>query len=128
MLNLRNALRLDAAASGGLGVALLVLFNPAKHELGLPVALSVTVGVLLLAWAGFLAWVTLNPSRALIREVIALNVGYVALSVAFAVSDWVSLTVLGVAFVLVQAVAVLGVAVGQVVCLPRADREAAVAA
>ncbi len=127
MLNLRNALRFDAAASGGLGVALLVLFKPAEDELGLPVALSVTVGVLLLAWAGFLVWVALNPSRVLVREVIALNVAYVALSVAFAVADWVSLTGLGVAFVLVQAVAVLGVAAGQVVCVPRADREAVAA-
>ena len=127
MLNLRNALRVDAAASGGLGVALLVLFNPAEDQLGLPVALSVTVGVLLLAWAGFVAWVALNPSRALVREVIALNVGYVALSVAFAVADWVSLTGPGVAFVLVQAVAVLGITAGQLVFLPREDREAVAA-
>ena len=127
MLNIHNALRLDAVASGGLGVALLVLFSLAENELGLPVALSVTVGVLLLAWAGFVAWVALNPSRALIREVIALNVGYVVLSVVFAVTDWASLTGPGVAFAVVQAVAVLGVAVGQVVCLPRDDREAVAA-
>ena len=127
MVNLRTVLRLDAAASGGLGVLLLVLFDPAQEVLGLPVALSVTVGVLLLAWAGFVAWVALNPSRALVREEIALSVGYVVLSVVLAVTDWASLTGPGVAFVVVQAVAVLGLTVGQVACLPRADREAVAA-
>jgi hypothetical protein len=125
MLNLRPALRpvlqLDAVASGGMGVLLLVLFSPAEDELGLPVALSVTVGVLLLGWAGFVTWVAQKPSRGLVREVIGLNLVYVVLSVVFAFADWVSLTDLGVAFVLVQAAAVVGFVAGQVVGLRSDD-------
>ena len=122
MFDLRPVLRLDAAASGGLGVLLLALFNPAEDELGLPVALSVTAGVLLLVWAGFVSWVARKPSRGLVREVIGLNLGYVVLSVVFAFADWVSLTDLGVAFVLVQAAAVVGFVAGQVAGLPSDDR------
>lgn len=122
MFDLRTVLRLDALASGGLGVLLLVLFDPAGDELGLPVALSVTVGVLLLGWAGFVSWVAQRPSRPLVTEVIVLNLGYVVASVVLAFSDWVALTDLGVAVVLVQAVAVLGFAAGQVVGLRTSDR------
>jgi hypothetical protein len=128
MLSLRNVLRLDAAASGGLGVLLLVLFDPAEKELGLPVALSLAVGVLLLAWAAFVAWVSVATPRALVREVVALNIAYVALSVLVVVADWATLTDLGVAFVLVQALAVLGLTIGQLAGLRTGDDRAAVAA
>lgn len=114
MLDLRTMLRLDAAASGGLGVLLLVLFAPARDELGLPVALSVTVGALLLAWAGFVGWVSTHLRRSWVLEVVVLNVAYVGLSVVVAISAWVSLTGLGVAFVLAQAAAVLLLTLGQV--------------
>lgn len=122
MFDLRTMLRLDALASGGVGVLLLVLLNPAEDELGLPVALSVTVGVLLLGWAGFVGWLAQRPSRPLVTEVIALNLGYVVASVVFAFADWVALTDLGVAFVLVQAVAVLGFAGGQILGLRTSGR------
>jgi hypothetical protein len=121
MLDLRTVLRLDAAASGGLGVLLLLLFSPAEDELGLPVALSVAVGALLLAWAGFVTWVASGPSRTRVSAVIGLNLAYVAGSVALALADGVDLTGLGVAFLLVQAVAVLGLTARQVALLPRAS-------
>lgn len=113
MFTLRNVLRLDAAASGGLGLLLLVLFSPVESELGLPVALSLTVGALLLGWAAFVAWVAVGLRASYVREVIALNVVYVLGSVLFAVSGWVELTDLGVAFVLAQALAVLVLTVEQ---------------
>lgn len=100
---------------------MLVLFHPVEDELGLPVALSVTVGVLLLGWAGFVGWLAQHPTRPLVTEVIALNLAYVVASVVFAFADWVALSDLGVAFVLVQAVAVLGFAVGQIAGLRRSD-------
>jgi hypothetical protein len=125
MLNLRNVLRLDAAASGGLGVLLVVLFVPAEDELGLPVAMSVTVGVLLVAWAAFVGWVSVGTPRSFVREVIALNLGYVVLSLVFAIADWASLTGLGVALVVVQALAVLGLTVAQVAGLRTDDRSVA---
>lgn len=122
MFTLRNVLRLDALASGGLGVLLLALFSPAEDQLGLPVALSLTVGALLLVWAGFVAWVAADPRPSYVREVIVLNAVYVLGSIVFAVSGWAGLTDLGVAFVLLQAVAVLGLTVGQAVTLRGADR------
>jgi hypothetical protein len=132
MLGLRNVLRLDAAASGGLGALLLVLVGPAEDNLGLPVAMSVTAGVLLLAWAGFVALVARNPARSLVREVIGVNLLYVAASAVFAWVDRVDLTGLGVAVVLVQAVAVLCLTAMQIACArldqPRRDDLDAVAA
>lgn len=122
MFDLRTVLRLDALASGALGVLLLVLFDPADDELGLPVALSVTVGILLLGWAGFVGWVAQRPSRSLVTEVVALNLVYVVASAVFAFAERVALTDLGVAFVLVQAAAVLGLAAGQVAGLRTNDR------
>lgn len=122
MFDLRTILRLDAAASGALGVLLLVLPVPARDQLGVPVPLSLSVGVLLLAWAAFVAWVSSHRRRPWVTEVVALNVVYVALSVVLAASDWVALTGLGVGFVLLQATAVLLLTLGQVAAL-RTGRE-----
>lgn len=122
MFTLRTVLRLDAAASGGLGLLLLVLAGPAEDHLGLPVGLALVVGALLLAWAGFVGWVSVRPSRGLVREIALLNLAYVALSVAFALGDWATLTTLGTVLVVVQAVAVLGLAAAQLALLPVGDR------
>lgn len=119
MFDLRTVLRLDAAASGGLGLLLLVLFAPARDELGLPVPLSLTVGVGLLVWAAFVGWVSVGLQRTWVREVIALNGVYVGASVTFAVAGWAELTDLGTAFVLVQAAAVLGFGVLQYLSVQR---------
>jgi hypothetical protein len=121
MFDLRRILRLDALASGGLGVLLLVASGPAEELLGLPVALSLTVGGLLLAWAGFVGWVSTHLRRAWVAEVVALNLAYVVASVVFALAGWVALTGPGVAFVLAQAVAVLGLTTAQAASL-RAGR------
>lgn len=117
MFDLRTVLRLDALASGGLGALLLVASGPAEELLGLPVALSLTVGGLLLAWAGLVAWVSTHLRRSWVAEVVALNVAYVVASVVLALAGWVALTGLGVAFVLVQAVAVLGLTAAQAASL-----------
>lgn len=127
MLNIRTFLRLDALASGGVGLLLLVLANPAKDELGLPIAFSVIAGLGILAWAGFVGWVSIKAPRPLVAEVIALNLVYVAASLALAVADWVDLTDLGVAVVVAQAVAVLGLTVGQFVGFRADDRTPAAA-
>lgn len=113
MFNIRTFLRLDAVASGGVGLLLLVLAGPAKDELGLPIAFSVIAGIAILAWAGFVAWVSVKAPRPLVVEVIALNLVYVAGSLALAVADWVDLTDLGVGIVVAQAIAVLGLTIGQ---------------
>lgn len=104
MFTLRQSLQLDAIASGAMGVGLAALASPAEKHLGLPVGLSIGVGIFLLVWAGFVGWAASRDSRALGREIALLNVGWIALSVvALSVLD---LTGVGVAFVIVQAAAV----------------------
>jgi len=119
MFDLRTVLRLDAAASGGLGLLLLVLFAPARSELGLPVVFSLIVGVALLAWAALVSWVSIAVSRTWVKEVIAFNAVYVVTSAALALEGWIALTELGVAFVLVQALAVLALTVAEFAGLRR---------
>ena len=120
---LTTALRLDVLASGGLGLLLLLLTGPAEDELGMPVGFTVAAALVMLGWAGFVARVSMHPSRGLVQEVVALNLVYVAASVLVAVTGWVSLTDLGVAFVLVQGLAVLGLTVWQFAGLRAGDRE-----
>jgi hypothetical protein len=119
MFDLRTVLRLDAAASGGLGLLLLVLFAPARGELGVPVMFSLIAGVALLAWAALVSWVSVAVNRTWVKEVISFNAVYVVASVALVLEGWIALTELGVAFVLVQALAVLGLTVAQLAGLRR---------
>jgi hypothetical protein len=128
MFELRPVLNLDALASGGLGVGLIVLASVLDGPLGLPIAVSVVVGASLVAWAGFVAWVARQGSATLVKEVIALNVAYVVASVVFVVGGWVELTGLGVAFVMLQAAAVVALTLMQVAALRQGrDRNAVLA-
>ncbi len=102
----RTLLRLDAVASGGLGLVLVALAEVLESPLGLDVTLSVVVGLGLLAWAGFVTWVSAHPSPSMVLEVVALNLGWVAASITFAIGGWGGLTGWGVLFVLAQALAV----------------------
>ena len=122
MINVRTFLRLDALASGALGVLLLVLVKPAEDELGMPIGFTVASALLMIGWAAFVGWVSIEARRPLVKEVIALNVVYVAASLLIAVEDWVALKDLGVAFVLVQGLAVLGLTVGQFIGFRADDR------
>ena len=106
MNQIRTLLRLDALASGGLGVLLIALAGVLESPLGLNVTLSVAVGLGLLAWAGFLTWVSAHPSPSMVLEVVVLNLVWVAASVTFAIGGWGGLTGWGVLFVLAQALAV----------------------
>ena len=103
-----NALRLDAAASGALGVALAVATPVVEDWLGLPVPLSLGVAGFLLAWAALCAWVARDPRPGRVREISVLNLGWVGASVAFLLLDPVGLTTLGAVLVVVQALAVVG--------------------
>ena len=105
---LRLALRLDAAASGALGL-LALLAGPAVDELlGTRRALLWPVGLFLVAYATLL-WIMAVPasvSRPSVRIVIAGNLLWVVASVAVVATGWLALTGLGVALVLAQAAAV----------------------
>lgn len=114
MSDIRTLLRLDALTSAGLGVALLALARVLDDALGLTVILSVVAGIVLLAWAGFVTWVSMECRPALVREVVVLNVVWVVASIVFAVVSWGGLTGWGVLCVLAQAVALAGLTILQV--------------
>jgi hypothetical protein len=114
MFDLRTALRLDALASGGLGALLLATAGLLDEPLGLPVGLTLAVGGVLLVWSGLVGWISVGAWEPLAKEVVAGNVVWIAASAVFAVSGWVELTGLGVAFVVAQAAAVAGLTCLQV--------------
>ncbi|MBP2471470.1 hypothetical protein JOF53_000342 [Crossiella equi] len=116
---LRLALRLDAVASGGLGLLLLATSGLLADLLGLPQPLLLTAGGILVVFAAFVAWLGLRatPSRTGTKEVVAVNVLWLLASVAVAVL--VPMNGLGLAFVLAQAGAVAVFAELQVVGLRR---------
>jgi hypothetical protein len=124
---LRLALKLDAVATGALGVLSLVSGPLLNDLLGTPVALLWPTGLFLIAYAAAI-WVTaVRPTinRAAAWAAVVLNLLWVADSVVLVVAGWLPLTVLGTAFVVVQAVAVLLFADLQFVGLRRARPVAA---
>jgi hypothetical protein len=106
---LRLALRLDAAASGALGVLLAAGGALLDGLLDIPTAVLVPVGAFLVLYAAGLWLVGSRPrvSRPAVRVVVAGNLGWVAASVVAAAAGWWSPTAAGTAFVLVQAAAVV---------------------
>jgi hypothetical protein len=119
---LRAALKLDAVASGGVGALLLALGGPLADPLGPPAGFLRAVGVFLLGWAAAVWLVGARPRVAgpAAWAVIMGNLLWVAGSVALVVAGWVSLTALGVGFVLAQAAVVALFAESQLVGLRRA--------
>jgi len=103
---LRNVLRIDAALSGLTALALMADAEPLAAWTGLPSAALQGVGVALIPWAGWLAWLGSRASvhGAVIGTVIALNFVW-ALDCALAAFGVVgSPQGLGVAVLAVQAV------------------------
>jgi hypothetical protein len=106
---LRFALRLDAAASAGLGVVMLALSGKLDDWLGTPTAFTVGVGVFLLVWAAALALIA-RPSAISVPAawtVVGLNVVWIAASLAVAFGGAFDLTGWGVALLALQAAPVL---------------------
>lgn len=106
---LRLALKLDAVASGAIGVLSLAAGPVLEDRLGAPLAVLWPVGVALVAWAAAL-WIVATRaevSGTAARSVVALNLLWVVASVVAVAGDWMSLTALGTAFVLLQAAAVV---------------------
>ncbi|TWD80943.1 hypothetical protein FB561_2041 [Kribbella amoyensis] len=103
---LTQVLRLDAVASGGLGVLLLAAGWALDGPLGLPLGLSLGAGAFLLLWAAALLMIGRGPAlnRTAVTEVIVVNVAWVIASLALLFL--VDLTGLGIAFVIAQAAAV----------------------
>ena len=109
---LRYALLIDALVSGSFGVLIAVAGAWLQPWLGLPTALLFWVGLALLPYALFLFVLARRPTLGcgIVRLVIGLNILWVIDSVALLVSGWVAPTLLGMAFVLAQALVVAGFA------------------
>jgi hypothetical protein len=105
---LRQSLRLDAAASGALGVLLAAGGALLDELLGIPTAVLVAVGGFLVAYAAALWLVGSRPevSRPAARLVAAGNLLWVAASVVAVAAGWWSPTALGTGLVIAQAAAV----------------------
>jgi hypothetical protein len=107
-LDLRAFLRLDAVASGALGLAAAAGAGVLDTLLGLPAGLLLGVGVFLVVYAAglvALAGRTVIPRPATWVVVLG-NSAWVLASLGLVVGAWDRLTVLGVAIVLAQAAAV----------------------
>jgi hypothetical protein len=109
---LRNALLIDAAASGATGLLLIVGAGLLEGLLGLPVALMREAGLILIPYVAFVAYVGTRAevSPGSVWTIIAANALWTVASVLLLVSGWVAPTALGYAFVIAQAavVALLG--------------------
>lgn len=105
---LRLVLKLDAVATGAVGLLSVAAGSALDGRLGLPLALLLLVGLFLLAYAAFI-WIIgsrPNVNRSATWTAVVINLAYVAGCVAVVAASPFSLTALGVAFVLVQAAAV----------------------
>jgi hypothetical protein len=105
---LRTVLRLDAVASGALGVAAAAGSGVLDTALGLPGGLLLGVGVFLVVYAVGLVVLAARPAipRPATWVVVLGNSAWVLASLGLAVGAWEQLTVLGVVVVLAQAAAV----------------------
>ena len=109
---LRRVLWLDAATCTGMAVLLLAGGGLLEPLLGLPRALHIMAGLLLIPCASLMAVAASRRPLAdpLVWLVILGNLAWTAASVWIALSGVVEATALGTAFLLLQAVAVLGLA------------------
>ena len=119
---LRLILLADAAASGATAALLVAGAALLERLLGLPVALMREAGMLLIPYVVLVLFVASRPSVAVaaVNAIIAVNAAWTAASVLLLAGGWVSPTLLGVAFVLAQALAVGAFGALQYACLRQA--------
>ncbi len=125
LLSLRPILAIDAATCAVMGLALDFTAQPLAALTGLPAPLLLYAGIGLLPIAAFMALVAWRPHPAAVRLVVIGNAAWVAASLALPVSGWVDPTALGIGFVLVQALAVAGLAMLEHAALKIARPQAA---
>jgi len=120
----RRALLADALVSAATGLLLAVAADYLTGFLGLPVALMRFAGLSLLPFAAIVLFVGLRPAppRTAVLAIIAYNAMWTVDSFVLLASGWIAPTLLGSAFVTIQAVTVGGFAMLQWVGMKRADR------
>ena len=106
---LRRVLWLDAASGIGMGLSHLVLADPLSGWTGIPVAWLQLAAVIVFAAASLAAWLATraSPPAAGVRTLASGNFVWVAASLWLAFGAGLSLTALGLTWVLMQAVVVL---------------------
>jgi hypothetical protein len=116
---LRLALFADAVASGATAALLLAGAGVLERWLALPVGLMREAGLVLIPYVLLVAVVASRAATpvATVTAIIAVNAAWTAASVLLLLGGWVSPTLLGVAFVLAQALAVGAFGVIQYLCL-----------
>ena len=119
---LRRVLVADAVISGTTGLALLFAADAVGRMLNVPAELLRSAGVSLVPFTAFVGWLATRERlpRIPVWTVIALNLVWVVASIALLFVDRVNPNGLGVAFIVVQAIAVAGFAEMQYVGLRRA--------
>lgn len=121
---LRRVLLADAAVSVVSGLLLALAAGPLADPLGLPPLLLRVAGIVLLPFAALLWHLATRPAvpRRGVWAVIVLDALWVVESGALLLSGWVAPTGLGTAFVIAQALVVLGFAEATWMGLRRAGR------
>jgi hypothetical protein len=109
---LRRLLLVDAAISGATGVMMLAAAGLLASLLEVPAPLIRYSGLLLLPFAAMVLYFAKAErlSRGRVWTVILMNASWVLGSVVLLVTGWIDPNVFGVAFVVVQAIAVAGLA------------------
>ncbi len=107
---LRAALLGDAATSGGMGLLLTAAASPLASLLALPEPLLRGAGLVLLPYAGLVVWLGIQRRlpRWMVRGVVGVNLLWALDSLLLLLLGLAAPNGLGTAFVLLQAMAVLG--------------------
>jgi hypothetical protein len=109
---LRYALTADAVASGAMALLMIAAAAPLSGLLGLPQQLLTIAGLILVPWTAMVAYLATRaePNPGGVWAVILINLAWVAASAFILFGGVVSPTLLGFAFVVAQAIAVLAFA------------------
>jgi hypothetical protein len=118
---LRNVLLADALVSGATGALMALAAGVLEPMLQVPATLLRVAGLALLPYAAFVALLARRdaPPRGLVWAVVACNALWAIDCVALLFTGWIDPSVLGVAFVLMQALVVAAFAELQVIGLRR---------
>lgn len=122
--SLTTALRLDAALVAMAGLALIIAASPLGRLLALDTGFLRTAGLLLLPWAAFVGWsgMRVPPSRIAAWTVVTGNTLWVLASLTALILRAIDPNVLGITFVLAQALVVAALAGWQAVTMRGAAR------